>query len=447
MNYIKHSMSVLPKRAYLAVGILLRLFLAPFLSHPFDMRVFMAVGAAVTKGITPYGQYVLQDIFGATSHPHLYGIVPGIGYPPLWGLMSGEMYLLSSIVAPNNLYAYVLALKIPIILAELATALLVYNILKTQMTEKIASKAFLLFLFCPFIIAVGTVWGMFDSIALFFALFSVYTLKNNWKLSSVYLSVASVLKVFPLVLAPLYSIFLYRSTRNLKVAVTFSLLTVGLSGFLTLIPMIMFGWPVSNLYNALVYHVVTMNPSYDSQASFPYGAASPFNTFTLLSNVGGRGLQPPWVFIFIWIPACVGVYALLLRSRMPFSVKEIGANADFAVTVQWSLLLLLTLFTTRAWVSEQNLVFLFAFFALSVFIQNPQDLKKAQLLWLLLLSFVLVHVPVIAFLWLPYPWTLNVAASFADGPLGWTRLLLMTLLTFSWLTLSWHYITKKLRWW
>ena len=407
----------------------------------------MAVGAAVTKGITPYGQYVLQDIFAATPHPNLYGTVPGIGYPPPWGLMSGEMYLLASAVAPNNLYAYVLALKIPIILAELATALLVYNILKTQMTEKIASKAFLLFLFCPFIVAVGTVWGMFDIIALFLALFSLYTLKDNWKLSSIYLSVASVLKVFPLVLAPLYSIFLYRSTRSLKVAVTFSLLTATLAGFFTFIPMIVFSWPVSNLYNALVYHVVTMNPSYDSQAAFPYGAASPFNTFTLLNNLAGKGLQPPWVFIYIWIPACIVVYVLAFRSRMLFNAKEMSANSDFAVTVQWSLLLLLTLFTTRAWVSEQNLVFLFAFFALSIFIQNPQDFKKAQLLWLLLLSFVLVHVPVIAFFWLPYPWTLNVAASFADGPLGWTRLLLMTLLTSSWLVLSWHYITRKLRWW
>jgi hypothetical protein len=98
------------------------------------------------------------------------------------------------------------------------------------------------------------------------------------------------------------------------------------------------------------------------------------------------------------------------------------------------------------WVSEQNLTFLFAFLALSVFMQNPKDLGRVQTLWLLLFSFVLIHVPVTAFLWLPYPSTLNVATSFADGPLGWTRLLLMTLLTFSWLALSWDYVIRKLRW-
>lgn len=442
MNPIKQMLSKLPKRTYLAVALVLRLLLAPFLSHPFDMQVFMAVGAAVAKGMSPYGQYALQDIFGHA----LYGTVPGIGYPPLWGLITGEMYSLSSALAPGNLYAYVLALKIPIIIAELATAILIYNILKTQLNEKVASKGFLLFLFCPFIIAVGTVWGMFDTLALFFTLFSAYVLQKNWKLSSVYLSVASLLKIFPLVLAPLYSAFLYKSTRSLKVAVKFSLLAIGATVLFTFIPMIAYGWPISNLSNALAYHVEAANPSYYSQAPFPYGAASPFNLFTLLINIAGEGLQPPQFLIYIWVPACIAIYALFLHTCIPALEKRASVPASFPFTVQWSLLLLLTLFTTRLWVSEQNLTFLLAFLALSVFIQRPEEFRRVRSVWLLLFAFVMVHVPVIAFLWLPYPWTLSAATAFADGPFGWTRLLLMTLLTFSWLALSWHYVIKKLRW-
>jgi hypothetical protein len=125
----------------------------------------------------------------------------------------------------------------------------------------------------------------------------------------------------------------------------------------------------------------------------------------------------------------------------------VGASTDFTLIVQWSLLLFLTLFTTRAWVSEQNLIFLFVFFALSVVLQYRKELYKVQLLWLLLFIFVLVHVPAISFLWLPLPWTLNAASAFADGPFGWTRLLLMTGLTLSWLALCWHYVARKLRWW
>jgi hypothetical protein len=435
MNQTRHMLENLPKRTYLAAALLLRLLLAPFLSHPFDMKVFMATGAAVAKGITPYGQYALQDMFGHA----LYGTVPGIGYPPLWGLISGEMYSLSSVLAPDNLYAYVLALKIPIIIAELATAILIYNILRKELNEKMASKAFLLFLFCPFIIAVGTVWGMLDVLALFFTLFSAYALLRNWGLSSVYLSVASLLKIFPLTLAPLYSAVLYKSTHSLKIAVKFSLLAIGVTVMFTFIPMIAYGWPVSNMYNALAYHVEALNPSYYSQAPFPYGAASPFNVFTLLNNLVGESLQPPQFLIYIWVPACIAIYAIFVRRR--------SVTVDFSLTVQWSLLLLLTLFTTRLWVSEQNLIFLFAFLALSVFMQRPEELGRVRLVWLLLFAFVMVHVPVIAFLWLPYPWTLSVATAFADGPLGWTRLLVMMLLTFGWLALSWHYVIRKLRHW
>lgn len=447
MNLGKYTIRYLPKKGYLAAGLILRLFLAPFLSHPFDMRVFMAVGAAVSKGITPYGQYVLQDLFAATPHPNLYGTVPGIGYPPLWGLICGDMYSLSSILAPNNLYAYVFALKIPIILAELATAILIYNILKNQMSENIAQKAFILFAFCPFLIVVGTVWGMFDIVAVFFAVISAYILYKNWALSSVFLAVSSLLKVFPLILAPLYSILLYRSTRSLKAALGFTLFTVAITGSLTLLPMVAYGWPTSNMYNALSYQMVASNPGYDLQASFPYGAASLFNVFTLANNVAVGSFQLPWILIYIWIPVCIAVYVLLLRARMPVAVKEIGATADLAVTVQWSLLLMLAFFTTRAWVSEQNLTFLFTFLALSVFIQSPQDIRRVRLLWIVLFAFVLIHVPVIAFFWMPFPWTLNAATAFANGPFGWIRLVLMTLLTLGYLSLSWHYIAKRLRWW
>jgi len=443
MVQTKSLLANLPKRGYLAIGLFLRLILAPFLSHPFDMRIFMAVGVAVSKGITPYGQYTLQQMFAETPHPSLYGTFPGIGYPPPWGLICGLMYLLSSAMAPNNLYAYVFALKIPTILGELATALLVYNILKSWKDEETASKAFLLFLFCPFMIATGTVWGMFDTLALFFTLLSIRTLYDDWKYSSVYLAVASVLKVFPLILAPLYSLVLYKAAGNLKKAILFLLSTIAFTGFLTFTPMVVFSWPISNLQNAIIYHVTTTNTPYDSQAAFPYGAASPFNLLTFANYFAGQSIELPLFFIYFWIPACIAVYVLFSKRSYP---KNGGKKNGFTRVVQWSLLLMLTLFTTRVWVSEQNLVFLFGFFALSVFLQNPQEFGKVQLLWTLLLSFVAVHVPIIAFFWLPFPWTVDAASAFADGPLGWTRLLCMTFLTFSWLALSWHYLVKKLRW-
>src|SRR3972149_9843611 len=105
MQYLKISTFSLSKRNLAAVAIALRLLLAPFLSHPFDMRIFMAVGKAVANGITPYGQYTLQNMFSNVGHFHLYGTFSGIGYPPPWGLICGLMYSLSSIIVPDDLYA------------------------------------------------------------------------------------------------------------------------------------------------------------------------------------------------------------------------------------------------------------------------------------------------------------------------------------------------------
>lgn len=435
----------IPKKGYFVAGLALRLFLAPFLSHPFDMRVFMAVGVAVSQGTTPYGQYVLQNMFAASPHPLLSGVFPGLGYPAVWGLVIGLMRLLSFAIAPNNLYAYVLALKIPIILGELFLASLIYNILKVETNERIATATYLIFIFCPFILAVGTIWGMFDVVALIFTLLAAYTLYRSGGYSWVFLSVASALKLYPIVLAPLYGLLLYKSGRGKKGAANYVFHTITITGVLTFLPMIVFNWPLSNMYNALIYHVTTSNPSYDTLASFPYGAASPFNAFTLLVNVGGNAFQPPWVLLYAWIPACTVIYYFLFRS-CTMTLKSIKGIAGFSSTVQWSLLLMLAFFTSRAWVSEQNLIFLFAFFALSVFLQFPSDWDRVELLWLLLFIFVLVHVPAVSFFWLPLPWTVSASSAFADGPLGWTRLLLMTILTFSWLVMCWRYVTKRLRW-
>ncbi|MEM3551963.1 MAG: hypothetical protein QXN87_07760 [Candidatus Bathyarchaeia archaeon] len=432
----------------LALALIVRLALAPFLSHPFDMRVFMAVGAAVSRGITPYSQYPLQLYFAETPHPHLYGTLPGIGYPPIWGLIEGLMFWLASAATPKNLYAIVLALKLPIILAELATAVLVYDIMKKLKGEKTGFRAFILFLFCPFLLAVGTVWGMFDILAFFFTLLSIKTLNGDWKVSSLHLSFASVLKVFPVILAPLYSLYLYKRDQDVKKAILFLLSTIVFTLILTIVPMLVFGWPLSNLYNALAYHVTTTGSPYEGVASFPYGAASIFNVFTLLSGLSRGSVQPPNLAVYLWIPASIAVYALFMKisNFEGLCSKRRQANRSFALIFKWSMLLMLTFFTVRVWVSEQNLVFLFGFFALYAFMGNPVDFGRIHLFWILFFAFVMVHVPVLGFFWLPYPWALNLASDFADGSYGWTRLLSMSILTFCWLALMWHYTVRKVGW-
>jgi hypothetical protein len=419
-------------------GLVIRLFLAPFLGHPFDLRVFMAVGWAVARGITPYGQYTLQDIFSNMPQPNLYGTFCGIGYPPPWGLILGLMYLASSTLSPNNIYAYTFALKVPIILGDMITAFLIYKILKSELDAGDALKASSLYLLCPYLISVGVVWGMFDVLPFLFSLLSAYYLLKRRELSSVFLAVACSLKPIPLVLVPLYSIFVYKSTHSVRKASYYFFSVIGLFTVLTMVPMIAFNWPLSNLYYALFYQVSAAGIAYSYNAGYTYGAASPFNLFNMFRLLN-LSFEPYWILNYLWIGACLIAY--LYAARRIFDL-------DFASVTRWSLLILLIFFTTRSWVSDQNLLFLFSFFLLTLPLHSFFSIswKTIHALWILFFVFVMFHVPAIAFLWIPYPWTLNAASAFCDGPMGFIRLIAMTGLTFTWLCILWHYVARRVMW-
>jgi hypothetical protein len=413
------------------IGLVIRFALAPFFGHPYDLRIFMAVGWAVAHGVSPYSQYVLDEIFQNMPHPHLYGSFYGIGYPPPWGLILSLMYQISSLINPNDIYTLVLSLKIPIIAGDLVTSLVIYKILEVKLNKQVAFKAFCIYQFCPFMIVVGAVWGMFDILVFLLSILSAYLLleKVEWSLTS--LAFACSLKTYPIVLAPLYSIFIYKKTHSVKRAFSYSFGVTGLLSLITIIPMAVFNWPISNLYCALASHTSLYD---NGEASYTYGAASPFNLYNVFKLID-PAIRPHWILNYLWIAAVVTsyFYALLRIS-----------DVNFTSIINWSFLVSLTFFTTRFWVSEQNLILLFSLFLLVVLFNRTRiSWKFIHTLWILFFIFVLIHVPVIAFNWIVDPPSLNAAVAFSDGPLGPFRWVLMSVLTLSWLIILWHYSIKR----
>jgi hypothetical protein len=420
------------------IGLVIRFALAPFFGHPYDLRIFMAVSWAVAHGVSPYSQYLLQEIFQDMAHPHLYGVFYGIGYPPPWGLILGFMYQLSSLIRPDDIYILVLCLKIPIIVSDLVASLVIHRILKREVNEAAAFKVFRFYQLCPFAIIIGAVWGMFDVLVLLLCLLAAYWLleKTEWSLFA--LGAACAFKLYPVVLAPLYSIFLYRRTHSVKKAGRYSLGVAGLLALMTLIPMAMFRWPVSNLYYAMASHMSSTNPSYNGEMSYTYGAASPFNLYNVFQLINPT-VKPPGSLNYLWIAALVALYLYALRR-----ITEI----DFRSIVNWSFVVILAFFTTRFWVSEQNLILLFSLFLLVVLLNgNPGDWKQVHAVWILLFTFVVIHVPVTAFLWIPAPQSLDLAVAQFEGSLGAFRQVMMSGLTLSWLTLLWNYFLRRPLWW
>jgi hypothetical protein len=433
--FLRNSFSRNSSLTYaLVFGLAIRLVLAPFLGHPYDLRIFMAVGWAVANGMTPYGQYVLQDIFTGILHPHLYGLFYGIGYPPTWGLIAGGSYWLYDITSPQNIEAYSLALKIPIIIGDLVTAFVLYRILRTHTSEETASKVLRFYLLCPFMIIVGAAWGMFDVLVFLFSIISTHLLYKRSNISALSLALASSLKPYAIILAPLYSIFIYRKTKSLGTGGKYLLLTLVALGVLTVLPMLVFGWSFSNLYYAMVSQFQPTDFYYGEGVQYTYGAASPFNIYNVLKLLSAE-IRPPGILNYVWIPACLAVYLYAYRRE---------TETDFKALVFNSFLVSLVFFTTRFWVSEQNLLFLLSFFMLTVLLNGTR--KPWALIhgvWILLFAFVMIHVPAPSFLWMVEPWIFNAATAFCAGPYGYVRFILMTALTFSWLGLLWRSSIKE----
>jgi hypothetical protein len=415
------------------VGLALRFALAPFLGHPYDLRVFMAAGWAVGHGQTPYGEYFLQSILSNISHPHLSGFFYGIGYPPVWGLILGLMYQLSNIISPNSIYVYAFTLKIPIIIFDVATAFLLRKLLTLKLNVQVASKVFQFYLLCPFMLLVGVVWGMFDVAVFFFSIFSAYLLLTRASLSAASLAIACVLKPYAIILVPLYSIFIYKTSRSFSKAFFFFVGVSSMVAVVTFIPMFWFNWPISNLYYALSSQMAPADVYYSGQ-DFTYGAASPFNLFNVVRLINVE-FVPASILNYAWIAACMILYVYVALQKL---------SVDFKSIVYYSFLTSLVFFTTRSWVSEQNLLFLLSFFTLVlVFNEAREGWKHIHALWILLSVFVLIHVPASSFMWMVYPETLNAASAFCNGPLGYLRWVSMSILTFSWLILLWHNVSRR----
>jgi Gpi18-like mannosyltransferase len=370
-------------------------------------------------------------------HPHLFGSFYGIGYPPTWGLILGLMHQVSTFINPNNIYTFILSLKLPIIASDMVTSFITYKIIKQKLNRQIAFKAFSLYQLCPFIIIIGSIWGMFDVVVFLLSLLSAYYLLEKKEWSIISLAFACSLKPYPIVLAPLFSIFIYKQTNSLKNGFIYSLSVTGLLSLITLIPMVMFQWPLSNLYHALVSHMSSTNLYYNGEANYTYAAASPFNIYNVFKLVD-PSISPPWILNYLWI-IFIGIAYYFALCRI--------SGVNFTSIINWSFLTNLTFFSTRFWISEQNLIQLFSFFLLVVLLNRIHfGWKHIHTLWILFFTFVLIHVPANAFNWIVAPQTLNMAIAFSDGPLRYIRWISMSGLTFSWLGLLWFHSFKRMVW-
>lgn len=310
-----------------ALSIILQVFLAYFFGHAYDMRIFMATGYLVGTGQNPYIPQNLVSVF----HDSTFQGMTSVGYPPPWPLLNGLTYLVTYRVIPN-LLLYNLALKIPIIAANICLAYLVASILgKLQADEKKIRKARLFMLFNPFILYVTSAWGQFDSIVALLSLLCLVRLsEGKLSCSAILLALAISFKPTALPLVPVTFVFLQGRPFR-QIFQYFALFLT--SAFLLFVgPFAILGWdptPILQHWNA----------------HFSVGGGLSFMTFLELIQ-GSYQLPGVWWLIgLLWVPA-LGSAAL--------SLKPGGEGLPDLLRKSTALILVFFLF--RAWLSEPNLI-------------------------------------------------------------------------------------------
>ncbi len=346
---------------YLLVSILLQLILGMFFGHAYDIKIFMATGYLVATGQNPY---LLPDLRAVFHDPAFYGLT-SIGYPPPWPLVLGLLYLLS--YAPtHSLLLYNLAIKLPIIVANICLAYLVKDILLEQkVSQGIARKAWIFLVLNPFLFYFTTAWGQFDSLVALITLAALVLLtKQRLILSSILLALAITLKPTPVPVVLAVIVYLWGSPwkRVARYLVTLTISTL----ILCVLPFIVLNWdasPIMNGWNAqfTVSGGMTLTTIYELSAG----------TYALPGNW--------WLLGVLWLPA-IFIGALFLK-RGEHGLSDLLKNC---------LVLILVFFLTRTWLSEQNLALILPLVLILVYLGELPRLALSAV-WILPLIFTVFN--------------------------------------------------------
>jgi hypothetical protein len=356
----------------LALAASLRLAMAPFTGHPYDLGIWMTTGRYVAAGTSPY-----------LAHPH-------IGYPPLWAIWCGVAYLASSFISRGNQFVYIFAIKIPIIIADFVLAIMILTISKnppvsSTNTGRILATSFLL---NPYVLIVGVIWGMMDNLVAILLILSIMLLTTRPTLSGVSASIAVALKLYPILFVPILLVFTLRTREPAHIAKWISAF-LATSVVTILFPFALFRWDIAGFIGVGV-----------SQLARDLGGIAPMATLQYFEKVGvtSVGSIPLQVFItaswlrLLWIPALILSVAFIIRKGR--------ASEPILNMIRGCSLVYLTYLLTASWISEQlfELVLIFMLFfaaygGLRKFSYLPYAVGSA-----IVLLFLTFNVPLTSFL-------------------------------------------------
>jgi len=343
--------------------------MAPFTGHPYDLGIWMSTGSYIGIGKSPY------DL-----HPH-------IGYPPLWALWCGVSYLIANFLLPENQFAYIFTIKIPILLADFAIVSLMLQVGLRNRKVTVARILASLYLLNPYVLTVGVVWGMMDNIVAFLSIASILAIERKAAWSGFYLALGFALKFYPILFLPLILASLMSCKRLQEFArcvTTFLATSLAFIWF----PFLIFDWDPRSLMGVGL-----------SQASRSPGAIAPVAVWTYLTDIGITSIGPisiesiksMEILRILWIPALLLTLLLILKKHL---------SAVQSIIMYECFLLYLIYLLTAPWISEQLFepALIFMLFQAVVTTRNRFSYTGYALGSAVVYVFLALHVPLTSFI-------------------------------------------------
>jgi hypothetical protein len=340
----------------LLLGLLVREAFSFWTGQPYDLESWIRTGYEVSRGTNPYSNF--WPAVPGVSFAYLSQNLPAAAYLPFWPLLLGEIYRLWDVVGGGNRFVLYFLIKQPGILADVASAYLLYRLARRWTDrEPVAVGVLSFWSFFPYAIVITAIWGQFDSIVVL-VLLLLFFARRPVERNLLY-GLGILVKWLTVVFLPLEFLRERRFRRLLVLgAVT---LPIALTGAVVLAQ----GWSVS--------HLTALSTSQGHGGGFGMNLA-----FLLsLSYVSGPLSVVPYFYTaaaWAWVPGVViagWVAAKWVADDTPLA--ELRA-----------MLLIVTVFLLLRWgLYEQYMLYLFAPAALDIAVFHPG--RRA----LLLLTFVL----------------------------------------------------------
>lgn len=206
-------------RTTLLVGTAVRLLLIPFTAHPFDVYAWYVYcmdvlrhgfDLSVLNSVRPLWNLtltLLAFVYEFISSTMGWKAIAVDSLPASFNPQYGIAWI------PGPLFNFLV--KIPMLLADVGTAIVLYKIIKRFSKKGFAEKAVLLFYLNPVSIWISSGWGQYDAIPAFFTILSFYLLLGDRIVpSAISLLFATLFKVYPAAFILPASVYLFKTEKR-----------------------------------------------------------------------------------------------------------------------------------------------------------------------------------------------------------------------------------------